>query len=314
MARMIRTRTVSRCCSPARRKRPGSRPRGRLAAGGRRPVGPAESPGGPSVFHHYPPLIKGRNLSVCWTRGTLGRRETGRSARRAGPAAGMEARYMIDLVLSWRAAAVTAACLAGASAAARRTARRRRPAGEARRLAPAGPGPRRLPLAAGIAQEAAVLLGLFALWQLAGSYACWARAARWPGRDGSGTPNALFTCPARPRCSERSSAIHWSSRRSTSTTPRCTSWSLISCLVWVYIWHRRQYPQVRTTLVLFTAGALLIQFLPVAPPRMLPGTAWWTPPCGTGSRSTARWRASTPTSSRQCPRCTWAGRCWSRWW
>ena len=46
---------------------------------------------------------------------------------------------------------------------------------------------------------------------------------------------------------------------------------VIGCLLWVYIWHRRQYPQVRTTLVLFTAGALLIQLVPVAPPRMLPG-------------------------------------------
>ncbi len=46
---------------------------------------------------------------------------------------------------------------------------------------------------------------------------------------------------------------------------------LIACLVWVYARHRRNYPPVRTTLVLFTAGALLIQFLPVAPPRMLPG-------------------------------------------
>jgi hypothetical protein len=46
---------------------------------------------------------------------------------------------------------------------------------------------------------------------------------------------------------------------------------LITCLVWVYARHRRNYPQVRTTLVLFTAGALLIQFLPVAPPRMLQG-------------------------------------------
>jgi hypothetical protein len=46
---------------------------------------------------------------------------------------------------------------------------------------------------------------------------------------------------------------------------------VIACLIWVYVWHRRQYPPVRTTLVLFTAGALLIQFIPVAPPRMLPG-------------------------------------------
>ena len=46
---------------------------------------------------------------------------------------------------------------------------------------------------------------------------------------------------------------------------------LIGCLVWVYARHRLQYPPVRTALVLFTAGALLIQFLPVAPPRMLEG-------------------------------------------
>ena len=46
---------------------------------------------------------------------------------------------------------------------------------------------------------------------------------------------------------------------------------VIGCLIWVYVWHRRHYPQVRTTLVLFTAAALLVQFIPVAPPRMLPG-------------------------------------------
>jgi hypothetical protein len=46
---------------------------------------------------------------------------------------------------------------------------------------------------------------------------------------------------------------------------------VIGCLIWVYLWHRRKYPQVRTTLVLFTVAALLIQFIPVAPPRMLPG-------------------------------------------
>jgi MFS superfamily sulfate permease-like transporter len=46
---------------------------------------------------------------------------------------------------------------------------------------------------------------------------------------------------------------------------------VIACLIWVYVWHRRKYPQVRTTLVLFTAAALLVQLIPVAPPRMLPG-------------------------------------------
>jgi len=45
---------------------------------------------------------------------------------------------------------------------------------------------------------------------------------------------------------------------------------VIACLIWVFVRHRRQYPRVRTTLVLFTVGALLIQLIPVAPPRMLP--------------------------------------------
>ena len=46
---------------------------------------------------------------------------------------------------------------------------------------------------------------------------------------------------------------------------------LIGCLIWLFIRHRGRYWQVRTTVVLFTAGALLIQLIPVAPPRLLPG-------------------------------------------
>jgi hypothetical protein len=47
---------------------------------------------------------------------------------------------------------------------------------------------------------------------------------------------------------------------------------MFTCLGWVFIWHRRHYRQVRTTVVLFTAAALLIQLIPVAPPRLLPGS------------------------------------------
>jgi PAP2 superfamily len=47
---------------------------------------------------------------------------------------------------------------------------------------------------------------------------------------------------------------------------------MFSCLGWVFIWHRRHYRQVRTTVVLFTAAALLVQLIPVAPPRLLPGS------------------------------------------
>jgi hypothetical protein len=208
----------------------------------------------------------------------------------------MEARHMIDLELSWRAAAITAACLEGASVAVRRAARLPRQQATTGNQAAvsrdagtqasgtqasgdqadrggdtAPPGPRRLAMAAGIAQEAAILLALFALWQLAGSYSL-------IGPDGA-LARAQWIWHA-----ER--VVHMPSeteiQRAFLGHPLLVQALnlyyaslhfvvLISCLVWVYARHRRHYPQVRITLVLFTAGALLIQFLPVAPPRMLPG-------------------------------------------
>ncbi len=41
-------------------------------------------------------------------------------------------------------------------------------------------------------------------------------------------------------------------------------------LIWVLVFHRRDWPFARTTVVLTTAMCLLIQFVPVAPPRLLP--------------------------------------------
>jgi PAP2 superfamily len=217
----------------------------------------------------------------------------------------MEARHMIDLELSWRAAAITAACLAGVSVAARRAIRPPRQQATAGNQAAvthgaanqsrtnqasgnqastnqaggpqatggdsASPWPRRLAMVAGIAQETAILLALFALWQLAGSFSL-------IGPDGALARAQWIWHTER--------AVHLPSeteiQRAFLGHPLLVQALnlyyaslhfvvLISCLVWVYARHRRQYPQVRITLVLFTAGALLIQFLPVAPPRMLPG-------------------------------------------
>src|SRR5262249_57360647 len=44
---------------------------------------------------------------------------------------------------------------------------------------------------------------------------------------------------------------------------------LIACLIWLFVWHREQYGRFRITLVAFTGLCLLIQLIPVAPPRML---------------------------------------------
>ena len=47
---------------------------------------------------------------------------------------------------------------------------------------------------------------------------------------------------------------------------------LIGCLIWLFLRHRADYGHVRTTVVLFTGASLLIQLIPVAPPRMLSDT------------------------------------------
>lgn len=45
----------------------------------------------------------------------------------------------------------------------------------------------------------------------------------------------------------------------------------IALLVWLFVRHRPRYGHVRWVLVLTTFGCLVIQLMPVAPPRMMPG-------------------------------------------
>jgi len=46
---------------------------------------------------------------------------------------------------------------------------------------------------------------------------------------------------------------------------------LIACMIWLFVWHRAAYGRWRTTLVAFTGICLVIQLMPVAPPRLLAG-------------------------------------------
>jgi hypothetical protein len=47
--------------------------------------------------------------------------------------------------------------------------------------------------------------------------------------------------------------------------------ALLACLVWLFVRHRDRYPEIRRVLALATGAALVVQLVPLAPPRMLPG-------------------------------------------
>jgi hypothetical protein len=161
---------------------------------------------------------------------------------------------MVNLQLDWQqAAGLAAALLAGRVASGRspRTAR----------LAP-------------YLQEAALVVGLYALWQLAASVSV------------LGTEGAF----ARARWIERfQHTLRLPSERTLQhivlghplLTQACNLYYasmhfgvLLGFLLWLFVRHRRDYPLVRTILVVLTTACLVIQLIPVAPPRLLPGLGY----------------------------------------
>jgi hypothetical protein len=161
---------------------------------------------------------------------------------------------VINAELSWQQASLTAGCLAAASLALRTGARPK------------------LTSAALFIQEAALVFGLFALWQYAGSF-----SVMGPG-GALGRAGWIWRF-------ER--AVHLPSEAAIQRVflphPLIIQFFnlyydtlhfpvLIACMVWLFVWHRKQYGRWRTTLVAFTGICLLVQFIPVAPPRMLPAT------------------------------------------
>jgi hypothetical protein len=161
---------------------------------------------------------------------------------------------VINAELSWQQAGVTAAGLAIASLALRATAKPK------------------LTSVALFIQEAALVFGLFALWQYAGSFSVTGPGgalgrARWIWRFERAVHLPSEAALQRVFLPHPLIIQFFNLYYDTLHFP-----VLIACMVWLFVWHRDQYGRWRTTLVAFTGICLLVQFIPVAPPRMLPGT------------------------------------------
>jgi hypothetical protein len=120
------------------------------------------------------------------------------------------------------------------------------------------------------AREATIIAGLYSLWQLAGELAltgtggAFARA-RWIER----TEHTLRL----PRESDLQVLVDNRVTAHAADLYYATMHFgvLFVFLVWLFVWHRARYREVRRVLAVATLICLLIQLVPVAPPRLLPG-------------------------------------------
>jgi PAP2 superfamily len=161
---------------------------------------------------------------------------------------------VIDLALDWQQASGAAAGLGAASVALRGV---RRPL---------------LSKFSSAALESGLILGLYALWQGAGSHSAL-------GPDGAMSRAGWIW---RFERDVRLPSEAWLQRLFLPHPLLIQFFNLyydilhfpvlIACMIWLFVWHRADYGRWRTTLVVFTGLCLLVQLIPVAPPRMLAGT------------------------------------------
>ena len=121
-----------------------------------------------------------------------------------------------------------------------------------------------------IMRETSLIMVLYALWQYAGSFDF--------GDFSRADENGLWLARLQ-------SALHWPSEAWIQAPVLGSDLAMkiadsyyaslhipvfVITLIWVLVFHRRDWNFVRTTTAILTGACLLIQFIPVAPPRLLP--------------------------------------------
>jgi PAP2 superfamily len=124
----------------------------------------------------------------------------------------------------------------------------------------------------GIATESALLFGLYALWQFAGSFTVMSTAGAVPRARWLWHAERILLLPSETAV-QRPFLAHPVLVQAFNLYYDVLHFPVLgACLIWLYARHRGSYPRIRTTVVLFTFVSLLIQLVPVAPPRLLPLT------------------------------------------
>ena len=124
----------------------------------------------------------------------------------------------------------------------------------------------------GVAWESALLFLLYGLWQFAGSFTVMGTSGALPRARWLWDAERTLYLPSETAL-QRLILGHPLLVQACNIYYDVLHFPLLgACLIWLYARHRTSYPRIRTTVALFTGVSLLIQLIPVAPPRLLPST------------------------------------------
>ena len=161
--------------------------------------------------------------------------------------------WLFEVSLDWHLSFVLAAIAAGVTIAARRAPDRRWAA-----------------FVAGLGIELAIIFVLYGVWQIAGGFSpshvtAGMHRAKWIWHA-----ERVLHLPSEAALQRHLLPHPGLVRMSNSYYALLHTPPLAVLLVWLYAFHREHYRSVRNTVVLTTGICLLIQFVPVAPPRLVP--------------------------------------------
>jgi hypothetical protein len=121
------------------------------------------------------------------------------------------------------------------------------------------------------AREAGVIAGLYALWQLAGTLSVLGTTGAFQRADWIEHTERDWGLPSEAGVQGLVSGHPLIVQASNIYYATMHFGALFVFLVWLFVRHRDAYPTIRLTLALSTLVCLLVQLIPVAPPRLLPG-------------------------------------------
>src|SRR5690348_2404607 len=117
------------------------------------------------------------------------------------------------------------------------------------------------------AREATLISGLYALWQLAGELSVVGTAGAYARGEWLERTERTLHLPSEVDLQKAFLGHDWLIHAANLYYATMHFGVLFVFLIWLFVRHRDRYPKIRRVLALTTLVCLVIQLLPVAPPR-----------------------------------------------